>query len=122
MNQDHTPAALLQLRQRGAHGVERAEHVGVELTAPVGVGQRAGCDEPQRIAIHRIQRLGGRRRVLVLAGPGGWPAAAWAGIKQRLIDTGNTPRWETPEQFKATVKADRAKWAVVVRESGATVD
>lgn len=43
-------------------------------------------------------------------------------IRQRLIDTGNTPRWETPEQFRATVKADRAKWAAVVRESGATVD
>ncbi len=43
-------------------------------------------------------------------------------LRQRLIDTGNTPRWETPEQFKATVKADRAKWAVVVKESGATVD
>jgi tripartite-type tricarboxylate transporter receptor subunit TctC len=43
-------------------------------------------------------------------------------IRQRLIETGNTPRYETPEQFKATVKADRAKWAVVVKESGATVD
>ena len=43
-------------------------------------------------------------------------------IRQRLIDTGNTPRWESPEQFRATVKADRAKWAVVVKASGATVD
>ncbi|MBL8382171.1 MAG: tripartite tricarboxylate transporter substrate binding protein [Burkholderiales bacterium] len=43
-------------------------------------------------------------------------------IRQRLIDTGNSPRYETPEQFRATVKADRAKWAVVVRESGATID
>ena len=43
-------------------------------------------------------------------------------LRQRLIDTGNSIRYETPEQFKATVKADRAKWAVVVRESGATVD
>ena len=43
-------------------------------------------------------------------------------LRQRLIDTGNSIRYETPEQFKATVKADRAKWANVVRESGATVD
>ena len=43
-------------------------------------------------------------------------------IRQRLIDTGNTPRWESPEQFRATVKADRAKWAAVVKASGATVD
>ena len=43
-------------------------------------------------------------------------------IRQRLIDTGNTPRWESPEQFRATVKADRIKWAAVVKASGATVD
>ena len=43
-------------------------------------------------------------------------------LRQRLIDTGNTPRWESPDQFKATVKRDRAKWAEVVKASGATVD
>ncbi len=43
-------------------------------------------------------------------------------IRQKLIDTGNTPRYETPAQFKATVKADRAKWAEVVKASGATFD
>ena len=43
-------------------------------------------------------------------------------IRKKLVDSGNTPRWESPEQFKATVKADRAKWAVVVKESGATID
>ncbi len=43
-------------------------------------------------------------------------------IRQRLIETGNTPRWESPEQFRATVKSDRAKWAVVVKESGASID
>jgi tripartite-type tricarboxylate transporter receptor subunit TctC len=43
-------------------------------------------------------------------------------VKQRLIDLGDTPRAESVEQFRATVKADRAKWAVVVRESGAKVD
>ena len=43
-------------------------------------------------------------------------------IRQKLMDTGNTPRYETPEQFKATVKADRAKWAEVVKASGATID
>ena len=43
-------------------------------------------------------------------------------IRQKLIDTGNTPRYETPERFKATVKADRAKWAEVVKASGATID
>ncbi len=43
-------------------------------------------------------------------------------VRQRFLDLGNTPRYETPEQFRATVKADRAKWAAVVRDSGATID
>jgi tripartite-type tricarboxylate transporter receptor subunit TctC len=43
-------------------------------------------------------------------------------VRERLVQLGNTPRWETPEQFRATVKADRAKWAEVVKASGATID
>ena len=34
-------------------------------------------------------------------------------IKKKLVELGNTPRYETLEQFKATVKRDRAKWAEV---------
>lgn len=43
-------------------------------------------------------------------------------VRDKLIAGGNTPRHETPEQFKATVKRDRAKWAEVVKLSGATID
>jgi tripartite-type tricarboxylate transporter receptor subunit TctC len=43
-------------------------------------------------------------------------------VRERLVQLGNTPRWETPEQFRATVKADRAKWAAVVKQIGATID
>jgi len=43
-------------------------------------------------------------------------------VRERLIQLGNTPRWEAPEQFRATVKSDRAKWAAVVKASGATID
>src|SRR5882672_2743556 len=43
-------------------------------------------------------------------------------VRERLVQLGNTPRWETPEQFRATVKADRAKWAAVVKQVGATID
>jgi len=43
-------------------------------------------------------------------------------VRDRLVQLGNTPRWEAPEQFRATVKSDRAKWAVVVKEIGATID
>ncbi|HLX81524.1 MAG TPA: tripartite tricarboxylate transporter substrate binding protein [Burkholderiales bacterium] len=43
-------------------------------------------------------------------------------VRERLVQLGNTPRWESPEQFRATVKADRARWAAVVKQVGATID
>jgi len=43
-------------------------------------------------------------------------------VRERLVQLGNTPRWESPEQFRATVKSDRAKWAAVVKQIGATID
>jgi tripartite-type tricarboxylate transporter receptor subunit TctC len=42
--------------------------------------------------------------------------------QKKMADLGNTARYETLEQFKATVKADRAKWADVVKTVGATID
>jgi tripartite-type tricarboxylate transporter receptor subunit TctC len=43
-------------------------------------------------------------------------------VSSKLIALGNTPRYETLEQFKATVKRDRAKWAETVKAAGATID
>ena len=43
-------------------------------------------------------------------------------VQKRLLELGNTPRWESPEQFRQTVKADRQKWAAVVKEVGASID
>jgi tripartite-type tricarboxylate transporter receptor subunit TctC len=43
-------------------------------------------------------------------------------IQKKMADLGNTARYETLEQFKATVKADRDKWAEVVKSVGATID
>ena len=42
--------------------------------------------------------------------------------QKKLAELGNTPRYETLEQFKATVKADRAKWAEVVKAVGAKIE
>jgi tripartite-type tricarboxylate transporter receptor subunit TctC len=42
--------------------------------------------------------------------------------QKKLAELGNTPRWESIEQFTDTVKRDRAKWAEVVRAVGAKVD
>ena len=44
------------------------------------------------------------------------------GTQKKLAELGNTPRYETIEQFTATVKRDRAKWAEVVKAVGAKVD
>src|SRR3954471_21757479 len=43
-------------------------------------------------------------------------------VRSRLLELGNTPRWESPEQFRQTVKSDRQKWARVVKQVGATID
>jgi tripartite-type tricarboxylate transporter receptor subunit TctC len=43
-------------------------------------------------------------------------------IKARLESAGNSVRIETPEQFRATVKANRAKWAEVVKSANITLD
>ena len=43
-------------------------------------------------------------------------------VSKKLTELGNTPRYETLEQFKATVKEGRAKWAKLVKEAGATID
>src|SRR5215471_7346831 len=42
--------------------------------------------------------------------------------QKKLAELGNTPRYETIEQVKATVKRDRARWAEVVKAVGAKVD
>jgi tripartite-type tricarboxylate transporter receptor subunit TctC len=41
---------------------------------------------------------------------------------EKLAAIGNAVRYETPEQFKATIKKDRELWAGVVKSTGATVD
>jgi tripartite-type tricarboxylate transporter receptor subunit TctC len=43
-------------------------------------------------------------------------------VRAKLEGTGNTVRLETPEQFRATVKANRAKWADVVKAANITIE
>ena len=43
-------------------------------------------------------------------------------VKTRLESTGNSVRLETPEQFRATVKANRLKWAGVVKAAGISIE
>ena len=43
-------------------------------------------------------------------------------IRQKLVELGNTPRYESLAQFKETVHRDRLHWAEVVKAVGAQVD
>jgi tripartite-type tricarboxylate transporter receptor subunit TctC len=43
-------------------------------------------------------------------------------VASKLTGAGNTVRMESAEQFRATVKADRARWAQVVKQAGVTLD
>ena len=45
-----------------------------------------------------------------------------AETRAKLEAAGNSVRIETPEQFKATVRANRAKWAEVVKTARITID
>jgi len=42
--------------------------------------------------------------------------------QKKMADLGNTPRYETLQQFKETVHRDRLKWAEVVKAVGATIE
>ena len=42
--------------------------------------------------------------------------------QKKMAELGNTPRYETLEQFKETVHRDRLKWAEVVKTVGATIE
>ena len=43
-------------------------------------------------------------------------------VRERIVATGNEPWWSTPEEFGVFVRAEIAKWAKVVKESGASAD
>lgn len=43
-------------------------------------------------------------------------------VRAKLEGTGNSVRLETPEQFRATVKDNRAKWAEVVKAANISID
>lgn len=43
-------------------------------------------------------------------------------VRKKLEELGNTVHYETPEQFRASVKADRVTWAEIVKTTGASID
>jgi tripartite-type tricarboxylate transporter receptor subunit TctC len=43
-------------------------------------------------------------------------------VRGKLESAGNTIRLETPEQFRATVRANRQKWAEVVKAANISID
>ncbi len=71
-----------------------------------------GLFGPKGMDVQMVERINAAIKVALDSPP----------IRQKLIEAGNTPRHESVEQFRATVKSNRAKWAEVVKASGATVD
>jgi tripartite-type tricarboxylate transporter receptor subunit TctC len=47
---------------------------------------------------------------------------ATADMRQRMQELGADPARETPDEFAAFIRAEIAKWAKVIRDSGATAD
>jgi tripartite-type tricarboxylate transporter receptor subunit TctC len=43
-------------------------------------------------------------------------------VRSHFESAGNSVRIETPEQFRATVKVNRAKWAEVIKAADITID
>jgi len=43
-------------------------------------------------------------------------------LREKLVGIGTASRSETVEAFRSTIKADRAKWAEIVKTSGAKID
>jgi tripartite-type tricarboxylate transporter receptor subunit TctC len=43
-------------------------------------------------------------------------------VREKLVNLGAEPVGDTPEEFAALVKSEGAKWAAVVKQSGARVD
>ena len=43
-------------------------------------------------------------------------------LREKLASIGTASRSESVEQFRATIKADRARWAEIVKASGAKID
>ena len=43
-------------------------------------------------------------------------------VRERILSEGAEPVGSTPEQFRVFMLADLAKWAKIVKESGAKLD
>ena len=43
-------------------------------------------------------------------------------LRETLIALGIEPTFSTPEEFAALLRAERPKWAEIVKRSGATAD
>jgi len=43
-------------------------------------------------------------------------------VREKLVNLGAEPVGDTPDEFAALVKSEGAKWAAVVKQSGARVD
>ena len=119
----------LYVSEADNHCVRRIEHGSGIITTVAGTGKagysgdggpatKAELHSPYGIALDRannlyiVDRLNAEV-VKILAMPE---------VKKQMADQGAEPNPEKPAQLAAFMKAETAKWAKVVKASGATVD
>ena len=76
-----------------------------------------------RVIVYELTPYGRELEPVVLAlGTWGFKALADPEVKKKLEEQGAEPVGEKPEQFAAFIESETAKWADVVKQSGATAD
>jgi tripartite-type tricarboxylate transporter receptor subunit TctC len=51
-----------------------------------------------------------------------WQVLSSSDMKRRIAELGATPIANTPEQFRAQIRDDLAKWARIIKQSGAKAE
>ncbi len=124
--------------------------IGIMFSAPPAVLSQVAAGKLRALGVTSLRRLSSLPDVPAIAESGlaGYEVNSWSGligpvgiprdavarlnadvvhvmglpdIKNRLPNLGLEPTTNTPEEFGAYLRADVAKWAKVVRESGAQV-
>ena len=67
-----------------------------------------------------MQRL--RRRHFLRTREDDFPKLPRPDVRERIVADGSEPAGTTPEEFRQFMLADLAKWAKLVKESGAKLD
>lgn len=124
MNQVQTVLTQYKAGKVRLLGVTTARRVGAVQEVPTiaesGIAGTAGFDSSTWFALFAPK--GTDARVVAKFNAAIKTVLEMPEIRAKLEGAGNTVRIENPEQFKATVHANRLKWAEVVKAANITID